>query len=244
MLFGTVYKSTVPSSRRLWEWFLPPFLHSDPAGTETGLKKLHNWASHKPHAVIADGAALQRVPGSLRFLQRTCQEANVPLYVLNDPRVWGGNTHQDLEQALHDMRKAVKYRIIQQAMLGSGGSAFARGRFVGQLETETRWKAKDMGRRTRQAIKDANQRLEQERDRDWSQLDAQRLKTKLVQHKVIRQNKPQTTTTYSNGMMELAQQCVQETTDASTFFQDDDETTTTDIDPSITSETPADVVAA
>eukprot|EP00978_Attheya_sp_CCMP212_P007735 scaffold17977_cov33-Attheya_sp.AAC.1 len=46
----------------------------------------NNRASHKPHVVIADGAAMQRVPGSLRFLTWSCREADVPLFIINDPR--------------------------------------------------------------------------------------------------------------------------------------------------------------
>jgi len=42
-------------------------------------------ASNKPHAVIADGEAMQRVPGSLRELVRCCRAADVPLYIVNDP---------------------------------------------------------------------------------------------------------------------------------------------------------------
>eukprot|EP00978_Attheya_sp_CCMP212_P007732 scaffold17975_cov55-Attheya_sp.AAC.1 len=52
----------------------------------------NNRASHKPHAVIADGAAMQRVPGSLRFLTRSCREADVPFHL----------SAADLKQQLQD----------------------------------------------------------------------------------------------------------------------------------------------
>ena len=206
MVHGTVYKTTVPSNRAFWEWFLPPMLHRDPAGREGNR---NNWASHKPHAVIADGAAMQRVPGSMRFLQQTCQEAHVPLFIVNDPRVWGGNTHQDLNDALQDMRKTIKYNIVKQSMQGS---SFGRGRLLGQLETEAKWQAKDMGRRTREAVKDANRRLKQERSNDWSHLTAEDLQTKLVEHKTIEVSKSKkgepAVTTYTEGMVEVARHCV------------------------------------
>jgi hypothetical protein len=132
----------------------------------------------------------------------------VPLFIVNDPRVWGGNTHQDLENALSDMRKTIKYNIVQQSMRGS---AFARGRLLGQLETEVKWQAKDMGRRTRQVVKDANYRLQQERDNDWSQLVAEALKQKLIYHKVIQEpSKKEGHTNYSDGMIELSRQCLED----------------------------------
>lgn len=206
ILNGNVYKTTIPSNRAFWEWFLPPFLHRDPAGREGNR---NNWASHKPHAVIADGAAMQRVPGSMKFLQRTCQEANVPLFIVNDPRVWGGNTHQDLEDALRDMRKTIKYNIVQESMRGS---AFSRGRLLGQLETEAKWQAKDTGRRTRELVKDVNRRLQQERLNDWSSLSADELTEKLLYHKAIavykREKGEPPVSTYTDGLKELARRCV------------------------------------
>jgi hypothetical protein len=149
----------------------------------------------------------------MRFLQKTCQEANVPLFIVNDPRVWGGNTHQDLNDALQDMRKTIKYNIVQQSMRGS---AFGRGRLLGQLETEAKWQAKDMGRRTRQAIKDASKRLQQERANDWSKLEAADLQNKLVDHKVMEARKAKKrdtglaeVTSYTDGIVKLARQCVE-----------------------------------
>ena len=76
-----------------------------------------NRASNKPHAVICDGSAMQRVPGSLRYLSKICQEANVGLYILNDPRSWGSQTHSTLDNALPDMRKAISENIIRNALI-------------------------------------------------------------------------------------------------------------------------------
>lgn len=201
MFYGNTYQTTIPSCHSLWEaLFIPSIFHRDPDGKD-GSPKSRN--SHKPHAVIADGAAMQRVPGSMRFLQKTCEDAGVPLFIVNDPRVWGGNTHQDLEEALRDMRKAIKYEIVKRAMRGS---AFSRGRLIGQLETEASWKAKEMGEKTRAAIRDANRRLQKERRDDWSQLTRQELTEKLVQHKVIKKEKNKNPE-YTPGMVDLAEQC-------------------------------------
>lgn len=79
-------------------------------------KKTINRASSKPHAVIADGSAMQRVPGALRYLTKCCKEADVPLFIINDPRVWGGNTNKDLESAARDIRKTIKHRIVSNAL--------------------------------------------------------------------------------------------------------------------------------
>jgi hypothetical protein len=209
---GNVYRSTIPSSRSWWEYFLPPIFHHDPAGIEDGSDQLYrkgkvkrtNWASNRPHAVIADGAALQRVPGSMRFLSKTCQEAGVPLFVVNDPRVWGGNTHQDLNDALRDMRKTIKRQVIMQQSLAS--SAFNRGRMLGQLETEARWQAWDAGRKTRERVQKVNAKLKEERERNWSELTIEQLERKLMEHSVIQKTKQ--TTLYSKGMVDLARKCV------------------------------------
>eukprot|EP00546_Thalassionema_frauenfeldii_P004729 CAMPEP_0178922678 /NCGR_PEP_ID=MMETSP0786-20121207/16293_1 /TAXON_ID=186022 /ORGANISM="Thalassionema frauenfeldii, Strain CCMP 1798" /LENGTH=410 /DNA_ID=CAMNT_0020597081 /DNA_START=314 /DNA_END=1546 /DNA_ORIENTATION=+ len=204
VMFGNVYKVQVPSNRAFWEWLLPPVWHRDPAGIEGA--DLNNWASQKPHAVIADGAAMQLIPGSLRFLQKTCQEAEVPLFIVNDPRVWGGNTHQDLREALQDMRKTIKYKIVKDSIRGTG---FEWGRLLGRAETEAKWQAKDMGRRTREAVQGANRRLKREKAYNWSDLSADQLRKKLVEHKVIKDSSDNgKAPIYSNAMIQIAQYCV------------------------------------
>jgi hypothetical protein len=149
-------------------------------------------------------------------LQRTCQEENVPLYIIHDPRAWGGNTHQDLQEAVADMRSTVKRNIVVQAM--QGGSAFAQGRMLGQAETEVRWQAKDVGRRTRQAVRDASDKLTREREKDWSKCGAEELRAKLVERGVICVSDKNATgkekqvepvlPTYTSGMVTLSLQCI------------------------------------
>ena len=64
------------------------------------------------HAVVCDVSSLQRVPGSLRYLSKLCREAGVPLYILNDPRTWGSQTHSTLSDAIVDMRKSISENIV------------------------------------------------------------------------------------------------------------------------------------
>lgn len=123
-IFGSCYRTTVKrESSSPFLWFVPSFMIGNKASGYEGIdgdygknRRTINRASSKPHAVIADGSAMQRVPGSLRYLSKCCQEADVPLFIINDPRVWGGNTHQDLESAAKDMRKTVKAKIVANAL--------------------------------------------------------------------------------------------------------------------------------
>ena len=62
---------------------------------------------------------------------------------------------------------------------------FERGRILGKLETEAKWQLKDAGRRTRQAVKDAAERLQKEREDDWSKLESKDLLEKLAEKKLI-----------------------------------------------------------
>jgi len=182
----------VKSSRSWLRWFIPSFLSGERAGDEEGIDgdygknmRTVNRASSKPHAVIADGSAIQRVPGSLRYLTKCCQEADVPLFIINDPRVWGGNTHTDLESAVKDMRRTVKARIVTNALTIKEGKMFERGRLLGKLETEAKWQVKDAGRRTRKALREASARLKKERKEDWSNLSGEELLQQLVNKNVI-----------------------------------------------------------
>ncbi|GFH60276.1 hypothetical protein CTEN210_16752 [Chaetoceros tenuissimus] len=191
-LFGNSYRHTVKKSRGFLQWFIPSFLSGEKVGGEDGIdgdygkdKRTINRASSKPHAVIADGSAMQRVPGSLRFLTKCCKESDVPLFIINDPRIWGGNTNKDLECAARDIRKTIKSRMVSNALTIKEGSMFERGRMIGKMETEARWQLKDAGRRTREAVKDAAARLRKEREEDWSKLSNKELVERLVEKKVI-----------------------------------------------------------
>lgn len=77
-LFGNYYRRTV-GQQGLWLWLYPAKKHPTEDEYNSPI------ASHKPHAVIADGEAMQRVPGSLRELVRYCRNSDVPLYIINDP---------------------------------------------------------------------------------------------------------------------------------------------------------------
>lgn len=191
-LFGNCYRQTIKPSRSFLMWFVPSFLSGEKVGGEYGIDgdygrdgRTINRASSKPHAVIADGSAMQRVPGSLRYLTKCCKEADVPLFIINDPRVWGGNTNKDLESAARDIRKTIKARIVSNALTIKEGSMFERGRMLGKLETEAKWQLKDASRRTRQAVTDAAARLQKERDENWKNLEKKELLKKLVEKKIV-----------------------------------------------------------
>ncbi len=102
--------------------------------------------------MVADGKAMQRVPGSLRFLTKVCRDANVPLYILNDPRSWGrlsdSRSYSTLDDALVDLRRTVSDNIIRNALDLREGNAFERGRVVGRWEKEMEWRAREAGRAT------------------------------------------------------------------------------------------------
>ncbi len=66
--------------------------------------------------MICDGSAMQRVPGSLRYLSKICREADIPIYVLNDPRKWGCQTHATLSNAILDMKKTVSDQIVSSLL--------------------------------------------------------------------------------------------------------------------------------
>lgn len=194
-LIGNCYRRTVKSSRSIFHWFIPSFFTGEKVGGEEGIdgdygqhrnRRILNWASSKPHAVIADGSAMQRVPGSLRHLTKCCLEADVPLFIINDPRVWGGNTHSDLESAAKDIRATIKARIVANALAIKEGKMFERGRMLGRIEAGAKWQAKDMGRRTRQAFEDAANQLRKKKGDDWSNLDGKELMKQLEEKNVIR----------------------------------------------------------
>lgn len=216
--FGSTYQSTVPSSRSAWSWLSPLSTTSDPAGMD-GLDD--TWASNKPHAVIANGAALQLVPNSLRLLQKECRDHNVPLYVVHDPRVWGGNTHDDLGDVLRELRKTVKSGIVAKSLQHAVGTAFQRGRWVGTLEAETKWQTKETIRKTKETVRKTKETIQKASDArkvkeqmDWKRLDASGLEEKLASRGVIHKEEGKTkddeTTvrTYTGGMIALAKRCV------------------------------------
>lgn len=236
-VFGNVFRETVPTVRRFWEWVsresldevlffndtksidsifqpLPSFAKSDPDGLD-GRNQLVCRARSKPHAVIANGAALQRVPSSLRLLQKACRKANVPLFVIDDPRVWGGNTHQSLGEALQEMRATIKKRVISQALKQHGSSAFTRGRMLGQVETEAWWQFKEKKQRAKDLIKGEGRRRRKnaQEPKDWSNLDFSLLEKKLVERGVIMNKKIDETgnkRSYSDAMIEISRRCVNE----------------------------------
>ena len=146
----------------------------------------------------------------------------MPLFVIDDPRVWGGNTHQNLSEALQEMRATIKNRVIGQALKQHGSSAFTRGRMLGQIETESKWQLKEKTQRAKDLITGEGRRRRktmQEATKDWSRLDSNLLEKKLVERGVIMKIKEEdgvNKKSYSNAMVEISRSCMKEVDEAQT----------------------------
>jgi len=167
-----------------------------------------NRASNKPHAVICDGSAMQRVPGSLRYLTKICREAGIPLYVLNDPRTWGSQTHSTLSDALVDLKRAVSDNIIRNAFDLREGTAFERGRLVGQLEKELAWQAYDASRKTRESLMEVRRKLSSAKIPDWSTLKEDDILKRLIERKVITVESESNSLKFTDGFVEVCRKCI------------------------------------
>lgn len=189
-----VYRPSIHHSKRWYEHLLPLILCSDPAGVD-GVEG--TWASNMPHAVVANGLALNQVPGSLLLLKKTCDDLEIPLYVIHDPRRWV-STNKDLNEAIRDLRQTVKANIIHSATKGSG-SAFSRGYYLGKVEAETKQQIKEQY----ETITANFTAVHQELDHDWSRLSAKELEDKLADHKAIIQVNGKTKM-YTQGLLDLA----------------------------------------
>jgi hypothetical protein len=211
LIFGNHYKSTVPAVYKVWDFFMPfSFAKNDPNGID-GRMQGNVRACNKPHAVIANGAALQLVPSSLRLLQKLCKEADVPLFVVYDPRQWGGNTQASLQEALIAMRSIVKNRVIENALKQQGSSAFTRGRIIGQIETETKWQLKDKTKKTKELLGLEGGRRPKLEKEDLSQIDTDTLENKLIERKVIQADDNDgdlEIKNYAPELLEIAKQCI------------------------------------
>lgn len=146
-------------------------------------------------------------------MQKACRKANVPLFVIDDPRVWGGNTHSSLGEAFREMRATIKNRVIAQALKQHGSSAYTRGRLLGQAETEAKWQVKEKTQRAKDLITGdgRKRRKTSQTQKDWSRLDSNLLEKKLVERGVIAKKKDGDTESkraYSAAMVEIARQCV------------------------------------
>jgi hypothetical protein len=147
----------------------------------------------------------------MRLLQKLCQKADVPLLVVYDPRSWGGNTHANMPEALSDLRSTIKHRMISKALQQHGSTAFSRGRLMGQIEAEAKWRLQEQKRKSKELFR-GNRATPNE---DWSGYDANRLERRLAQRGLIQE----TTTSdgegasviqkvYSKALIELARRCL------------------------------------
>ena len=133
----------------------------------------------KPHAVIVDGKAVASVPGALNELVTVCRGNKVPLWVINDPRVWIDKSVDDLESAARSMRNEVKKKMIMNALWLKEGSTFERGRRIGRTETELKYAIKNTVSSTKSLVKSINIL-----NKSWKNLSKDELKSELRKHGV------------------------------------------------------------
>jgi hypothetical protein len=107
------------------------------------------------------------------------------LYVIHDPRTWGGNTHDTMPEALEDLRRTVKRRIVTDCLQRAAGNAFSRGYMLGKLETDLKWQSADAIGKTKELLRRVQDANVRRRDLDWSRLDAESLEAELQQHRVV-----------------------------------------------------------
>ena len=171
-----------------------------------------------PHAVIANGMVLNRVPGFLSLLRKTCEDLDIPLFIIHDPRRWV-STNKDLNEALRELRQTVKANVIISATKGSG-SAFSRGYYLGKFEADTKHQVKEQYKNMKNKITEVNAQLES----DWSRLTVEQLEEKLLEHKVVQMKEK--TKVYSDSIQQLAKQLFmlldQNNTVSSTLLSDPD----------------------
>lgn len=130
------------------------------------------------------------------------------MFVVHDPRAWGGNTQASLEEALIAMRSTVKSRIINQALERQGSLAFTRGRVLGQAETILHYEVKEKKQRAKEVLGlDSKRKRKKE---DWSQYDVAMLEKKLMERKVIEKQDPNLeSVAYSQAMLDLSEKCLE-----------------------------------
>jgi len=119
------------------------------------------------------------VPGALNELVTVCRGNKVPLWVINDPRVWIDKSVDDLESAARSMRNEVKKKMIMNALWLKEGSTFERGRRIGRTETELKYAIKNTVSSTKSLVKSINIL-----NKSWKNLSKDELKSELRKHGV------------------------------------------------------------
>jgi hypothetical protein len=188
---NNVYQPTVSSSQTALDWFLAPSLQTDPAGMDGkdqvgGDEAIEtNWASQRPHAVVANGAELRKVPGSLRLLQRLCQQEQVPLFIYRDRHAWRRcHVHDNLNELLYNLRQMIQLHVVRKALrCYQHDFLFASGRMFGRAELEFQ---SQMMKRIQEFKSVAHRYLNKfPSEMDWSKLYASELEKKLRERQVI-----------------------------------------------------------
>jgi hypothetical protein len=205
-VWGYVYKRTVHSGSRGVLESLGLFGHSD-RGDRFELETNGNAASHKPHVVIANGEALQKVPHALRWLQKACRDQGIPLFVVKDPRRWGSARltlvesldENDLGPVLRQARRTVKDRIVQACL--RAGTGFDRGLRIGRMEANARWEAKELVRKSKEVFQGSP---------DWRSLDERQLEMKLRERGIIEDDSTDPAKKrFAKSLISLASKCIE-----------------------------------
>jgi hypothetical protein len=153
----------------------------------------------------------------LRWLQKTCRDEGVPLFVVRDPRRWGASTkvktgvsaeasdgidENDLGPVLRQVRRVVKDRIVQASL--RAGTGFERGRMVGRMETNARWEAKELLRKSKEAF---------QAPPDWRKLDERQLEMKLLERGIIEVDIDDLSKKrYADSLLTLSKKCMKSLT--------------------------------
>jgi hypothetical protein len=89
--------------------------------------------------------------------------------------------NDDVGAVLREVRKYVKGQLVTNSLRLAAGTAFARGRWVGQSEAHWQHRIETVQRLTQERLERAREQRRTLLDRDWSQLDAVALERKLVE---------------------------------------------------------------
>lgn len=87
---------------------------------------------------------------------------------------------------MRDVQKTVKSEIVTRSLQHSAGTAFARGRYIGKLESDAAWKAKEVIRKSKEATNQFVDAFRKQQEIDWSGLGEEELEKRLEFHGLVR----------------------------------------------------------
>lgn len=88
------------------------------------------------------------------------------------------------------------------------GTAFERGRLVGQLEKELAWQAYDASRKTRESLMELRRKLLCAKIPDWSTLNEDDILKRLIERNVITVESESKSSMFSDGFVEVCRRCI------------------------------------